>query len=566
MMPTSKIKSTLRSANRYREILTALARYGFEDFVIESGLDRLIERGRELIGRSRADADADAAPLSRPARLRMVLEELGPTFIKMGQILSTREDLIPPEYAREFRRLQDDCPQLPYEAIAERLEDEFPDRLDDLFESIDETAVAAASLAQVHRAVMRDGSHVVIKVLRPGVRATIDADMDALNALAHFLERHWEDLGFSPVDVVNEFSRELQREIDLTLEAQSAERLRRYFENDPNIFFPRVYWQATTRNVLTMEEIKGKPISRIDLDTLSQEQRRKIVEHGADAVFKQCLQFGFFHADPHPGNIFVLDGGKICFIDCGMTGHVDARTTEQLADLVSGVVAGDLDRVIQVVIDLANVDPMIAEDRKFRSDVWNYVSRFSTASLEQLDMAELLDDFFALLRKYHVKCPSDLVFLIKAITTIQGVGERVDPSFDLVGYVKPHIERLLSRRYSLRAVKERLQRSLVRYVELAEELPNEVRMVLDRLHHNRFSISLEHKRLDRLNDTVEHASRNIAYALIIAALVIGSSILVLAETGTEAGVLSTIGVIGLIGGAVLTVMLVLANVRFRKKE
>jgi ubiquinone biosynthesis protein len=354
--------------------------------------------------------------------------------------------------------------------------------------------------------------------------------------------------------------------LDLTHEGQSTDRLRRYFEDDDNIVFPIVYWEATTRDVLTLEEIRGIRLSRMATGDLTPEERRQVMCNGADAVFRQCLEFGFFHADPHPGNIFALTGGRVCFIDCGMTGRIDRRTSENLAELVAGVLLGDLDRVIRVVLLLTNSDSSFAQDRAFREDTWELISRFESTSLERLDIGRLLDDLFELSRRYRIRCPSDLVFLIKALTTIEGVGELVDPTFDLVGYVRPHIERLLARRYGLRAIAGRLQRGLLSYADLAEDLPGELRSLLAQLRGNRFSINLEHKRLDRLTETIEHASRNIAYALVIAALLVGSSIVTLTNQGMASdGLLPKVGLLGLVVAAGLSLLLLVANYRRGKR-
>lgn len=295
-MKVLNIKHTLRSTRRLAEILKVLSKFGFREVVVDLGLDTWLPgiKKEEKPGIAAQEATA----LSRPVRLRMVLEELGPTFIKLGQNLSTRPDLVPREWAEEFKQLQDNCPQVPFTEIHKVLADEFPGRLALLFSSIEEQALAAASMAQVHRARMADGSEVVIKVLRPGNRQVIEEDMALLEGMAQFVEQYFSNLGYSPVAVAKEFSRELSKEVNLIHEGQSTERLRRYFQDDPNITFPKVYWEASTRNVLTLEEIHGRLLSTVTPEQLSAEARRTIVARGTDAIFKQCLRFGFFHADP----------------------------------------------------------------------------------------------------------------------------------------------------------------------------------------------------------------------------------------------------------------------------
>jgi ubiquinone biosynthesis protein len=266
-MKITSIKRTIRNTKRFAEIVKVLSKFGFRQLVLDTGLHRLLGTAKEEIDNVSGN---NSETLPRPVRVRMVLEELGPTFIKLGQILSTRPDLIPPEWANEFKKLQDRCQHVSFEEIHKVLALEFPGRLDLLFSSIEETALAAASIAQVHRATMRDGTSVVIKVIRPGARELIEEDMGLVESLGQLLEQYFSDLGYSPTAVAKEFSREMLKEINLVIEGQSTERLRRYFEDDDNINFPKVYWTATTRNVLTMQEVKGRLLSTVSPEELTE--------------------------------------------------------------------------------------------------------------------------------------------------------------------------------------------------------------------------------------------------------------------------------------------------------
>lgn len=542
---TSRIRNTKRLAN----VVSVLVRHGFADLVERIGVISLIDKGLELIGMA---TDPEAEPLPMEVRMRHVLEELGPTFIKLGQILSTRPDLVGEEIAEEFAKLQSDSPLVPFEDIKAQLEDEFggPERLRELFQSIDETPMAAASMAQVHAARLADGTDVVLKVLRPGIEDLITSDMEVIGALAEFAEAHFAEQGYSPTAVVREFKNELEKETDLLHEAKATRRLYRYFKDEDNINFPQVFLDQSTHRVLCIEKIKGKLLSRTDVSTLDAETRRNIVANGSEAVFRMCLKHGFFHADPHPGNLFILDNGAICFIDCGMTGHVESRTAEALADLIKSVIDGNLDRAIRSTLALAGADPVLEADRAFRLDAWEFISRFQVDDISEIDLGNMLGDFFALLRRWKIQCPADLVFLIKAITTIQGVGVQVDPSFDLIGQVRPHIERLIKQRYSIRAAKRRLLRSASSYVQLAEDIPKEVRILFAHLKRKDFTVALEHKGLDKLTHTIEHASRNLSMALIFASLLLTSAILFAADNeGSRFGYLSIIGIVAIAGCA-----------------
>lgn len=559
MAAFSPISRRIRHVTRYVELLEVLARYGFADLTHELHLDALLERGRSIIHRR---PRANFERLTRAERVRRAMEELGPTFIKMGQVLSTRPDLVPQEWADEFRKLQDDVPALHFDIIAAQLETNFPGRVKEIFKWIDPKPLAAASMAQAHRATLHDGTKVVIKALRPGIREVTATDMEILHTLAEFSESHFTDLGYSPVEVVKEFAKELTKEVDLTHEGRATDRLRGYFESDEGVVFPKVYWHATTRNILTIDEIQGILLSRLQDGQISPEDRRRVVENGARAVFRQCLEIGYFHADPHPGNLFALPGGVIAFIDCGMTGQLDNRTTQQLADLVSGVVSGDIDQVIGVVAALGDVDAEKLEDRSFRADVQSIVSQFYNTPLDRLDFGGLLKTFFAKLRANHIRCPADLILLIKALTTIESVAHRLDPSFELIPFARPYIENLVKRRYTASALRKRIRRGLMGYTELIEALPREVRTLLSQFRRNKLTVNLEHRGLNRLTHAVEHASRNISFALIIAAMLVGSSILVHAARSPGLSGLTAIGIAGFLAAAVLLVVMVISNRRY----
>ncbi len=563
-MKIHTIKRTIQNTKRLAEILKVLTKFGFRQVMIDTGLLRLQEFLKEDIPEYSAN---NSVKLPKSVRIRLALEELGPTFIKLGQILSTRPDLIPPEWAEEFKKLQDRCSQVPFEKIHEILSFEFPGRLELLFSSIDQEALAAASMAQVHRAKLVDGQNVVIKVLRPGNRQIVEEDMALINSLAQLAEQYFSDLGYSPVAVAKEFSRELLKEVNLIYEGQATDRLRRYFEDDDNIFFPKVHWESSTRNVLTLEEIEGKLLSTVSPDQLSTTTRRQIVINGTNAVFKQCLNFGFFHADPHPGNIFLLPGNKLCFIDCGMTGKLDKKTTDQLIDLISGVIKGDIDRLCRVVIELTDADPMITNGRDFRSELQHLVSQLQETDLQKLDISTLLSDFFGLLQRFKIRCPGDLILLTKALTIIEGVAEQFDPTFDVVGHVEPQIREIVTRRYSLKALKERTLKTLGSYLELFEDVPVDIQHFLDHIRHSRFTLNLELKRIEHLAEKIDLSSRMMGMAMIISALIVGSSILILADhISREQSFLGTIGIIGLIMAGLYSAGFVASFLLPKKRE
>ncbi|MBC03270.1 MAG: hypothetical protein CMJ34_08215 [Phycisphaerae bacterium] len=554
------IGSQLRNLKRWNQILHVLVSHGFASFLREIGLG---DAAASVLDKVLMKDEAELLRQPTPVRLRLAMEELGPTFIKLGQVLSTRRDLVPDEWAAEFSRLQSDCPKVPFEEIRAQLQQTLGDRLDELFSEIDETPIAAASMAQAHRAVMKDGRVVVLKVLRPGIRELIDSDMDALRLIARLADEHLPNQGIDPIATVEEFARELDRETDLEDEARSTERLEAMFKDEPSIRFPRIHWEATTRDCLCEDRVEGTLLADLDPETLSPEIRRAIVENGSRATFHQTLEVGFFHADPHPGNIFVHEDGSITFIDCGMTGFVDEETRLRLAEIVYGVVGNDPDAVTRAAVAIANIDDEDVDMVPLRSDVERMVSRFVGVPLERIDLGNVLDEFFQALRRHDLLCPPNIVLLIKAMGTIEGVATAVDPSFDLVAFTRPYIERLLKRRFSPRAVARRVRNLGVSLLQLGESLPGDVSSLLRRIRRNRLRIQLDLVAIEDVVAGVEDASERLGYAILIASLVMASSILVLASNG--AGLTWYLGMGGFLFSATLAFGLIINSWRRRRR-
>ncbi len=551
----------LRNLKRWNQIVQVLASHGFAGFLSEIGLGDTVA---SLLDKVRVGRDeAELMRLPTAVRLRRAMEELGPTFIKLGQVLSTRRDLVSDEWAEEFGKLQSDCPVVPFPQIKARLEATFGDRLESLFSEIDEKPLAAASMAQAHRAVMADGEEVVLKILRPGIRDMIESDMDALRFIARMVEEHLPNPGFDPTGTVEEFARELDRETDLEEEARSTERLSAMFEDDPAIRFPKIHWEATTSDCLCEERIHGRLLSSIDPESLPSGIRRAIVENGSRATFHQTLEVGFFHADPHPGNIFVHDDGAITFIDCGMTGFVDETTRLRLAEIVYGVVRNDADGVTRAAIAVADVDVDEVDLAAVRLDVERLVARFVGVPLERIDLGGVLEEFFGTLRRHDLRCPAGIVLLIKAMSTIEGVASDVDPTFDLVSFTQPYIERLLKSRFSPKAMARRVRNAALELVSFGESLPSDVSSLLRKLRRNRLRIQLDLVAIEDVVAGVEDASERLGYAILIASLVMASAILVLASDGK--GVIWLLGLIGFIASATLAFGLIINSWRRRRR-
>ena len=558
-----QIAQQLRNLGRYRQILMVLVRHGFAEFVRHTGLSSVVTKSISRLGHD-GRYEAELIGQSREVRLRRALEELGPTFIKLGQVLSTRRDLVPDEVAAEFEKLQSECPPVDFADIKKRIDEEFPGRVDEIFQSIEEKPLAAASMAQAHRAVLADGSHVVLKVLRPGIEDLLRSDMEILRFIASVVEDYFDNMGFDPIAVADEFATELEREVDLLQEARSTENLRTAFADDPGIDFPKVYWEATSKHVLCVEEITEKLLSRVTPEELPEQTRKNLVENGARAVFRMTLDMGFFHADPHPGNMFVREDGGIIFIDCGMVGHVDLDTRMSIAELVYGVTKNDAEMVMNCALHLTDVDEDKIDLRRARSDVQQLVDQFVGVPMDRIDLAQVLDDFFQTLRRYGLQCPPDVVLLIKAMSTIEGVGARFDPDFDMVTFAHPYLARLIKERYSPRAIMRRIRTASNSYIRVIESFPNDISSILRKIRKNDLKFDFELRSMEELIETAETATDNVAHAVLISAIIVSSAILVHAAPEGKWGFLMVVGLLGFLIATVMAFGLIMGSWRHRR--
>ncbi len=549
------VVSTIKNANRYRQIMTVAVKYGFREFLTETKMHLLSDKGEKVL--KEGDSGEHVGKLSRAARLRKALEELGPTFIKLGQILSTRPDILPPDWIEEFQKLQSEVPPCSWEEIHAELVSELGD-LEALFSSIEEEPLAAASIGQAHRATRTDGQSIVLKILRPGIEKTIKADMEILHEVAEWIHKHKVDLPFDPRGVVKEFADSITNELDLMHEGRNTDIFRRNLEEGEQAWFPIVHWDCTTRRVLGLEEIKGIHLAHWQEAGLSKSQREQLVRAGAYTVLRQVLELGFFHADPHPGNLFLLDDGRLCFIDCGMAGRVDEATTADLATLIHGVATSDIEKVYAAFVSLGDVDESTANVREIRRDLQDFLDQYTGVSFSQIDMSAVLMAFTDGLRKHGIKCPSDIVLMIKALTTIEGVGEELDPEFDLLAFARPHVEAMIKRQYSMKAIRKRVQRNAGEWVNLLEHLPKNLGRIVDRFSRNQMSMHMDVEGIEDLNRTVHHSSRQISYSLLVAAMIMASAVLVLAA-GREGDALRWIGGFGFFLSFSLAILILLEN-------
>ena len=565
--------ASVRDLGRLHDIASVLIRYGFGDLVQRFGLANALEdAGRALHWRD----SRELTHLTPPQRLRRVLEELGPTFVKLGQVLATRVDLFEPEWIAEFSQLQDSAPAVPYELLLPQLVEDLGGPPEQVFAAFDTVPLAAASVAQVHRARLHDGTEVVVKVRRPGIRPVIEADLRWLLRLAQLAESESPELRtFSPQQVVQQFGKSLRNELDFAVECRNATRIAGQFEGyadadasqprpgggellqaAPLIVVPRVHWQWSGERVCVQDYIVGIPgrkLAEVDAAGLD---RKVLARRGARAVLKMIVQDGFFHADPHPGNVFYLPGNRIAFIDFGMVGRLSEQRREQLMALLLGLVQQEPARVADVLTDWSGDGAV--DHEALVAEIEAFVEQYRGLPLRQLKLAALLSDVVAILRHHRVALPADLGLLVKAFVTLEGMGRELDPDFDMAGEALPLLRQLLRERYQPAALLGRGWRSVSELLGLLAGLPQDLSRLLRAARKGRLDIHIDVLDLRRIGNQLDRAANRLVVGIVIAALIIGSSIVMTVPGGPSWLGLPAFGLLGFLGAGLGSVWLLLS--------
>jgi ubiquinone biosynthesis protein len=549
------IGRTYRHLNRYRQILTVLLKHGFGDLLESLKIDQYLEVGLQLIARKKP---AREERLTRPQRVRLVLEELGPTYVKLGQVLSTRPDLIPLEFIEELAKLQDSVPPFAFSEVRALVERELGGPVEAFFPQIDAAPAASASIGQVHRARLDNGEEVAVKFQRPGIRSRIEVDLEIMLHLATLAERHVEELALHrPVRIVEEFARILEKEIDFGIEAANMERIAHEFLDDPTVYIPAVFREYTTARILTTEYITGVKISEVEALEAAGCDRRVVCARGADLVLKQVFRHGFFHADPHPGNIFVLPQNVIGLVDFGMVGVVDRQTRERFAELVDSVVKRNESRAAQVLLDLTSWDAP-PELRRLERELSDFMGRHLYRPLGEIEVGRLLNDLLELAARFQLRIPPDIFLMLKAISTVEGVGRMLDPQFDMIAQAAPFIEQVMLERFRPQRLTEDLGELTLRLFHFLHQFPKDLLELTGLLRQRKLGLLIEDKGLDKTLATHDRISNRISFSIVIAALIVGSALIVISRTPPLFYGISLIGIIGFSAAALMGVWLLIA--------
>jgi ubiquinone biosynthesis protein len=534
-----------RNLGRLTEIAQVAVRHGFGYFFERHKLTDL------LPGRRNGEV-LEGTASERGKHLRELLDELGPTFVKFGQLLSMRPDVLPPDIIAELRGLQDDVRPFAYEDVERVIQEELGQPIERLFVEFEPTPIAAASIGQVHRAVLPNGHTVAVKVQRPGAPERIEADLGLLYQAARIVKERVRALDFVDVrEVVDEFARAIRQELDYRLEGRNAEKLHRNFAGHPHVHVPRVYWSYSRARVLTLEFIEGTQLADIDELMYSVDERKRLAEVIAEAWMTMIFRDGFFHGDPHPANILVMRPDQIGLVDFGLAGKLTEDDVTKATRLFIDVANEDVDDLPKRLADLGVRYPKDREE-EFRNEISDFYYRYYGARLSEIDPQQVIREVFAVIYSLNLRLPTRFIILDKAIATLGSVGVELYPDFNVFEVAKPYARSLLLGRYTPQRVISRARRESVKLASIFAEYPYQVHDVLEQMRDGQIEVGFVHKGLDEFMHKLDVAFNRLIIAFVVAAGLIGSSLIgVFATTGPQVLGLNVVSAFGFFLSGVL---------------
>ena len=550
------VSRTIRHTKRYQEIVSILIKYGLGELVRALKIAENFPFLKVFIPRKNARPVSD---FTRWEDIRMVFEELGPTYVKLGQMLSNRPDILPPALIEELSKLQDRVLQVPYEEIESLIEAELKAPITELFTYFDKEPIASASIGQVHRAIMHGGTEVAVKIQRPGIEDTVNVDLEILHNLARLAENNIEQFSaLNPTGIVSEFEVHIKEELDYNHERHNIERFRKLTKGDSTVYIPASYRKYSTRHILTMELIKGTKISLIAKDDLPGFDRKLIARRGAELILKQIFMFGFFHADPHPGNIMILENDTVCLLDFGMMGTLMQEQQDQLSSMLMAVERRDSSIITSVLLDITKSTGH-EETAEIEYQVHKLVECYIDLPLEEINVSDILESIVQLISRFHLKLPANLTMMAKSMVTIEGVGRQIDPDFQISDLLKKFATQIVRHRLNPKRLGYDWLITALEYRRLFKEVPEYMRVIISKMVKGHFKMEFEHKGLDPMRSTLDVVSYRLVFGLILAALIVGSSIL-LSIDSPRWPLVPVLGLIGFITGGVAAVIALVISV------
>ncbi len=537
------------NAVRFAELLQVLIRHGFADLLRRAGFQKGLPA--RMLRRLRLLKARPGEPETFGERLRAALVELGPTFIKFGQILSTRPDLVSHKIAEELSELQDQVDTVPFDKMRPVLETAFEGPYDKVLAQLDTEPIASASISQVYRGVLKTGEAVVLKVQRPGITKVIESDLGLMEQLAKWLDDHSEEAHwFDPVGIVDEFARSIRRELDFTIEARVIDKFRQNFTDDDRVIIPRVFHDICSQQVLVMDWIDGIRVDEVDVYPERRSDPHLVAEIGCDALCKMVFQHHLFHADPHPGNIFITYDNKLAFLDLGMAGHIESKDVGIIADLLLAIFYENSRDCVRAILRLTH-DSEPENIQALEQEIAEYIAFEAQSIVGGGQVAKGIDRATQILRSHHIELAPRFSLLLKALATIENVGKSLDPHMDMAPIIQPYVEKLINRRYIPRYVIKDAWATLRNLGQVATDIPSDISFMLRQLRRGKLKVQIHHEHLENLAATIDRASSRITVGLIVAALIVGSSLMI-----SQEGPFSHLGTAGFVFAGVLGTTLV----------
>jgi len=548
-----------RSLRRYQQIILTVGRYGFGELIGRLNLFAILKLKRA------GKLKKPSAQASRAVRFRLMLEQLGPTFVKLGQILSLRPDLLPLDIIAELQNLQDRVTPGKWPPIEKLLQNQLGTGYEQVFAEFDHEPIACASIAQVYAARLKTGEKVAVKIVRPGTEQIFKDDIIILEHFASLAQAHIEEARHWNLNaIVDQFRSSVQHELDLKHEGRNADIFRANFAHDDTIYVPKIYWDYTRRSVLVMEYIEGTPLAEFFSADADPVARKKLAHNGAQSVLRQIFENGFFQADPHPGNAFVLDNNVICYLDFGMFGRLDEQSLAILARVLHAAAKKDIDRILKAARDL-NVLPEELNYAELKLDLLDLLEQYHGVPLKQIDVAQLLRHIVQLISRHHLGIRHDFLFLIKALGTIEATGRKLDPDFDMLSQATPFVRSLVLKRFSPRQIYDDAQRFGEDLSQLTRETPEHLLEILRKLRAGNIKIEFHHKELEKPFAQLNQMSDKIVLGLIIGALIIASALMAHVRLGPSLFGYPVIGGLGFLIAGVTGLWIIFDILRSRRK-
>ncbi|MGJ7910398.1 2-polyprenylphenol 6-hydroxylase [Neobacillus sp. LXY-1] len=547
------IKKRIRHIGRSRDIVYAFTRHGFGYIMKELGILDILSVPRRLF----VEGNKTIANKSTGERIRLFLEELGPTFIKIGQIASTRPDIIPEDIIQELIKLQDQVPPFSFNEVKEIIEAELADTLESSFAEFDETPIAAASIGQVHYGVLVTGEKVAVKVQRPNIKSLIETDLEILFELARLAEARIEwARRYQVREVIEELARSIRQELDYENEARNCEKIATQFKDDPKIFIPKIYWECTTSKVLTMEFVSGIKLNETEQLLQAGYDNKKLGEAVVNAILKQILMDGFFHGDPHPGNILAMPDEVIAFMDFGIVGRLSKEMRNNVASFVIAMMNQSTTEVIRAITSMGLV-PEDVNMKKLEEDADHLREKYSNVPFSDMSIGEAINELFSVAYHHKIKMPTDLTIMGKTLLTIEGVVEKLDPELSIIKIAQPFGQRLLLERMNPKNMAEKMRNQVNDYGEIINELPKTIKEITSIMKKGKMKIDLSTpeadmllKRLNRTSNRISFSIILLSFCILLAGIIIGTSL-----SGKSAPLLTKIPIVEMGLGIATTLFL-----------